>query len=288
MSSDQKETENCHKFKEIRSFFEKEILEHSNLKSRSDQQLPSAEEITSVICESNFDQSSDCHEQNNDKSDKNTKNDKILQKHENVNPTSRLSNRRKQFNMPLMYRMNQSQSDDVHGTVTGPADEDFRPEQASEKLKQALNGLGTSDKVIIDIAVNYNNFQRQRILKTYEDRYCSKLMNDFKSNLGGFFFDAISALFAPAHFYSANILSQIIQQMVAIRNAYESSFNSTLERDVKMKIEGAFGNMLHMLLFCPRDDEFHGNIDVKLVEEDVNLVKNVKQSKNLLFPVFYE
>lgn len=42
--------------------------------------------------------------------------------------------------MPLIYRMYESQSEDLRGTVRGPDEDDFRPEEASKSLRLALSG----------------------------------------------------------------------------------------------------------------------------------------------------
>uniref|UniRef100_A0A0R3RX06 Uncharacterized protein n=1 Tax=Elaeophora elaphi TaxID=1147741 RepID=A0A0R3RX06_9BILA len=51
-------------------------------------------------------------------------------------------NQRKLPSLPLLYQMNMNKNKNIHGTVTGPSDENFYPIKASKKLRQALNGLG--------------------------------------------------------------------------------------------------------------------------------------------------
>uniref|UniRef100_A0A1I8EBL1 Annexin family protein n=1 Tax=Wuchereria bancrofti TaxID=6293 RepID=A0A1I8EBL1_WUCBA len=206
-------------------------------------------------------------------------------------------NQKKLLSMPLIYQMNLNKNKNIHGTVIGPSDENFHPVKASEKLRQALNGLDTNEKVIIEVTVGHNNFQRQQIMNAYEFLYSKMLTDDLKNELGGFFLDTILALFIPTHVYLANLLHQSLcnnklsraiaveiactrttTQMKAIKNAYRTAFCSTLEQDILIKVvEGMFGVMLQLLLCKPRNEQI--NEADTLIEEYVNLI--VKDSNGI-------
>jgi len=47
--------------------------------------------------------------------------------------------RRSRLIMPLAYRMYESQNEELRGTIAGPEDEEFHPEDASKALRQALS-----------------------------------------------------------------------------------------------------------------------------------------------------
>uniref|UniRef100_A0A0R3S2L7 Annexin n=1 Tax=Elaeophora elaphi TaxID=1147741 RepID=A0A0R3S2L7_9BILA len=170
----------------------------------------------------------------------------------------------------------------------------FIPREIS---RRRLYVLETNEKAIIEVAAGHNNFQRQRIMNTYEYLYSRKLMDDLKDELGGFFLDTISALFIPAHLYLANLLHQSLcnhklnraiaveigctrttTQMKAIMNAYRITFCNTLERDVMVKVvKGIFGLMLQSLLCSPRDEQI-SETDM-LIEKHVDLI--IKDSNGI-------
>uniref|UniRef100_A0A5S6PIB4 Annexin family protein n=1 Tax=Brugia malayi TaxID=6279 RepID=A0A5S6PIB4_BRUMA len=203
-------------------------------------------------------------------------------------------NQKKLLSMPLIYQMNLNKNKNIRGTVIGPSDENFHPVKVSEKLREALND--TNEKVIIEVTVGHNNFQRQQIMNAYECLYSKMLMDDLKNELGGFLLDTILALFIPTHVYLANLLHQSLcnnklsraiaveiactrttTQMKAIKNAYRTAFCSTLEQDVLIKVEGMFGVMLQLLLCEPRNEQINeANV---LIEEHVNLI--VKDSNGI-------
>ncbi|VDK85162.1 unnamed protein product [Litomosoides sigmodontis] len=204
--------------------------------------------------------------------------------------------RRKRLSMPLLYQMNLNKNKKVRGTVIGPSDENFNPLIASEKLRQALNGLDTNEQAIIEVAVGHNNFQRQQIVSTCEYLHSKVIMDDLKDELGGFVLDTILSLFIPTHFYLANLLHQSLckeksnyaiaveigctrtaTQMKAIKNAYRISFSTTLERDVVVKVEGVFGAMLQLLLCSLRDEEYSES--KMLIEKHVDII--IKESNGM-------
>uniref|UniRef100_A0A914P5B4 Annexin n=1 Tax=Panagrolaimus davidi TaxID=227884 RepID=A0A914P5B4_9BILA len=101
--------------------------------------------------------------------------------------------------------------EEFHGTINGPDDEDFHPEEASKSLRQALEaGIQCDDKVLIQVLLKHDNFQRQKIAAAYEGQYDRILVDDVEEVLGGFFLDCILALLQPAHLYSTKMLHYAI------------------------------------------------------------------------------
>uniref|UniRef100_A0A915D1U5 Annexin n=1 Tax=Ditylenchus dipsaci TaxID=166011 RepID=A0A915D1U5_9BILA len=204
--------------------------------------------------------------------------------------SSEAADRKKRLTMPLIYRMYESVSEDLRGTINGPDDDDFRPEEASKKLREALSGgIQSNDKAIINILLAHNNFQRQKIAAAYEGMYNRTLSGDIEEEAGGFFLDAVLALVQPAHLYSARMLYHSISgrtysrstaveialtssasQLKVIRDAYQAEFRVSLERDLNLKVEGLFGKMLLQLLL--RSKDFDEEVDLEWADEQVFLL----------------
>uniref|UniRef100_A0A914DVR4 Annexin n=1 Tax=Acrobeloides nanus TaxID=290746 RepID=A0A914DVR4_9BILA len=203
--------------------------------------------------------------------------------------------RLQRLNMPLIYRMYESQSEEIRGTIRGPDDADFHPEEASKALRNALAaGIQSDDKTIINVLLAHNNFQRQKIVDTYANMYSRKLLDDIEAETGGYFLEITTALLQPAHIYSARLLYYAISsrsynrsiaveigltctasQLKVIRDAYLAEYKISLERDLNMKVEGVFGKMLQQLLLRAKDPE--PNVDMGQVEK---LLDRLKSSDN--------
>ncbi|KAI6186853.1 Annexin A11 [Aphelenchoides besseyi] len=200
--------------------------------------------------------------------------------------------RQRRLQMPLMYRMYESVSEDVRGTIRGPCEENFRPEEASKTLRQALSGIQTDDKAMINILLAHTNFQRQKIVAAYTGMFHRNLADDIEEEAGGFFLDATLALLQPAHVYSARILHHALSgrsasrtiaveigltssasQLKVIRDAYFNEYHVSLEKDLSLKVEGVFGKMLQLILLRTRDSD--AEIDMEqtdnLVEEMIKI-----------------
>ncbi|CAD5224646.1 unnamed protein product [Bursaphelenchus okinawaensis] len=197
--------------------------------------------------------------------------------------------RQRRLQMPLMYRMYESQSEDVRGTVKGPDDDSFRPEEASKRLRAALGGglpVEADDKAIMQVLLSHTNFQRQKIVAAYEGMFNRKLSDDIEEEVGGFFLDATLALLQPAHVYSARILHNSLSirsvnrsiaveialtssssQLKVIKDAYFNEYHVSLEKDLGLKVEGLFGKMLqHVLL---RKSDPTDDVDIEMADNAI-------------------
>ncbi|XP_054709323.1 annexin A4-like [Uloborus diversus] len=90
------------------------------------------------------------------------------------------------------------------GTI-GPAS-NFNAEKIATKLRKAMRGIGTDEKVIIDVFTGHNNSQRQIIKKKYKTIYGRVLADDIKAELGGHFEDVCLALLTPLAEYLVDCL----------------------------------------------------------------------------------
>ncbi|KAH7712132.1 CRE-NEX-4 protein [Aphelenchoides avenae] len=197
--------------------------------------------------------------------------------------------------MPMVYRRYESVSEDVRGTIYGPDDEEFRPEEASKALRKALSGgIQCDDKAITNIMLSHDNFQRQKIAAAYEASFNRKLDEDLEEETGGFFLDTVLALLQPAHVYSTRMLYYAISsqrhynrsvaveialtststQLKVIRDTYIGEFRTPLERDLNVKVEGLFGRMLQQLLLRSKDPE--NDVDMDLVDKELASIRKLE------------
>ncbi|KAL3083190.1 hypothetical protein niasHS_010992 [Heterodera schachtii] len=204
--------------------------------------------------------------------------------------SSEEADRKKRLTMPLIYRMYESQSDELCGTVRGPDDDAFHPEEASKRLRNALAaGIQSDDKTLIDVLLEHNNFHRQKIATAYENMYGRILADDIEEESGGHFMESILALLQPAHVYSAHTLyfaisgksfersaaveiglTSTASQLGVIRDTYQNEFRVQLERDLSIKVEGLFGKMLAQLLM--RKTDFAEEFDLEEAQKEADIL----------------
>uniref|UniRef100_A0A0K0FYY3 Annexin n=1 Tax=Strongyloides venezuelensis TaxID=75913 RepID=A0A0K0FYY3_STRVS len=206
-----------------------------------------------------------------------------------ISKENSVEKRRARLNMPLLYRMYESQSEDIRGTISGPETPDFHPEEVAKTLRNALVGITTDDKTIISAIFLHTNFQRQMICKAYESMYEKNLINDIEEETGGFFMDLCIALLRPTHVFSTQILIESISlknqdinitveiactstnsQLRVIKETYTSTTNRNLERDIVNKVEGICGKFIQALFSKTRDDD--DTINGEIIKENLNII----------------
>nr|XP_042904152.1 annexin A4-like [Parasteatoda tepidariorum] len=96
--------------------------------------------------------------------------------------------------------------DDSKGRGTIEPAANFNAEKVASRLRKAMRGIGTDEKVIIDIMVGHNSTQRQIIKKKYKTMYGRILTEDIKAELGGHFEDVCLALLTPLAEYVVDCL----------------------------------------------------------------------------------
>ncbi|MFH4979356.1 hypothetical protein AB6A40_006065 [Gnathostoma spinigerum] len=193
--------------------------------------------------------------------------------------------------MPLMYQLFESQELNLQGTVIGPEDDDFHPELASERLQKALGGIQTDEKVLIDVTVAHTNFQRQKIMESYQAMFERDLLVDLADETGGYLYDILKALYTPSPVFTATLIHHSIsdanvefqgitaleivsthttKQMRAVREAYQMKYKKTPEKDIARKVDGLFGKMLQSLFREPRDE--NDEVNNELLEKQVTTI----------------
>ena len=144
---------------------------------------------------------------------------------------------------------------------------DFDPEQDCQVLRNAVHGIGTDEKAIINIIVNRNGAQRAAIRNCYKSCYGKDLIKRLKEDTSGNFKQVIAGVFmTPAEYdamclykamkglgTSEGVLIEIIgtrtnEELREIREVFEREYKGTLEKWVIGDTSGNFKNLLVALL----------------------------------------
>ncbi|XP_076823709.1 annexin A7-like [Clavelina lepadiformis] len=161
--------------------------------------------------------------------------------------------------------------DHCHGTVKDHSD--FHAQGDAEVLRKAMKGLGTNEKLIIDITSTRSNKQRQEIKVAYKQAFGRDLMSDLKSELGGNFRDLALALFTLPAMYDARCLhdamkgagttettlveilaSRSNEQVNKIKEVYKKEYKKDLEKALTSETSGDFKKLLVSLCNAARDE----------------------------------
>ena len=157
----------------------------------------------------------------------------------------------------------------------------FNPEEDCKILRNAVHGLGTDEKAIINIIINRNMAQRQEIRRAYKACFGKDLIKRLQEDTSGNFKQVIKAMFmTPAEYdafclYKAmkglgtdeGVLIEIIgtrnnQQLQEVKDIFQREYNNTLENWVKGDTSGNFKLLLVALLQCNRSTNPNPDINV--------------------------
>lgn len=172
---------------------------------------------------------------------------------------------------------------------------DFDPVADAHALRAAMKGFGTDEQAIIDILCKRSNAQRQAITEAYKKEFGRDLIADLKSELGGNFESVIIGLMMPTDEYCAkqlhkamkgagtdeNVLVEILcsrpyDEIQKIAAAYETKYNTTLEKDVQGDTSGPFQRLLVMALQGVRDNYA---FDPEKAREQAEILYNAGEGK---------
>ncbi|BAT89241.1 hypothetical protein LR48_Vigan08g008200 [Vigna angularis] len=158
------------------------------------------------------------------------------------------------------------------------------PTQDSERLRKAFQGFGTDERALILVLGHRNAQQRKEIAETYKQLYNESLIDRLHSELSGDFRNAIilwtydpperharlanSALKAKKKgIKQLQVLVEITcastpNHLVAVRQAYCSLFDSSLEEDIISNVAAPLRKLLVSLVSSYRYDKVAVNLEV--------------------------
>ncbi|XP_014244257.1 annexin B9-like isoform X2 [Cimex lectularius] len=139
----------------------------------------------------------------------------------------------------------------------------FNPREDAEVLRKAMKGFGTDEKALINVIANRTNEQRQRIAFEYKTLYGKDLISNLKSEISGYFEDAIVSLMTPRPEFLANevhhalsgigtVEETLVEILCTASNyeiktlcmAYQKLYGKSLESDLAGDTSGSFRRLL--------------------------------------------
>lgn len=172
----------------------------------------------------------------------------------------------------------------------------FNAEEDAQELRSAMKGLGTNEKVIIDILAFRSNEQRQIISREYKTLFGRDLVQDLKSELKGNFEDVVVALMTPTYEFLAKSVNKAIsgagtnesalieilcpltnQEVVHLNAAYQKLYKKSLEKALSEETSGHFKRLLVALSVGNRDED--RNIDDGRAHETAQVLFEVGEKK---------
>lgn len=182
----------------------------------------------------------------------------------------------------------------VHPTLF-PAS-NFNPENDCERLRNAMAGLGTNEQDLIDIMGHRSADQRAVLVKKFKSLFGKDLIENFKSELSGHFYDTMEALcLSPSEFdarelhramkgagTNESVLIEILctrtnHQLKQIKGAYKLFTGRNLESDVSGDTSGDFKHLCIALLQASRDESTH--VDLQLAHKDAEALYQAGEKK---------
>nr|ACU23333.1 unknown [Glycine max] len=174
------------------------------------------------------------------------------------------------------------------------------PTQDSERLRKAFQGFGTDEKAVILVLGHRNAQQRKKIGETYQQLYNESLVDRLHSELSGDFRNAVilwtydpperharlakDALKAKKGIKHLQVLVEIAcastpNHLVAVRQAYCSLFDCSLEEDIIASVAPALRKLLVSLVSSFRYDKVAVNLEV--AKEEASKLHEAINSKQL-------
>ncbi|XP_026066956.1 annexin A3-like [Carassius auratus] len=164
------------------------------------------------------------------------------------------------------------------GTIK--AKSDFNVSEDVAALRKAIEGIGTTEKTLIDILTHRSSSQKQAISRAYEETTKRIFVNDLKGDTRGDFENLLVALARTPALNDAkwlikamkgagtdtNVLIEILasrtnKQIKELSAAYSEITKKTLTQNLKTEVSGDFGKAILLLAEGARDESTSVNAD---------------------------
>lgn len=172
----------------------------------------------------------------------------------------------------------------------------FKAEDDVSALRKAIEGLGTTEKTLIEVLTTRSNAQRQLIAKAYEKATGRTLVADLEGDTHGDFEDLLVALVTPPAVYDCHEVMKAIKgagttestlteifasrsnkQIKAMSEAYLAETGRLMIHDLKSEVSGDYGKALLTLAEGKRDEST--NVDAAKAKADAKALYEAGEKK---------
>ncbi|XP_050965959.1 annexin A3-like [Labeo rohita] len=180
------------------------------------------------------------------------------------------------------------------GTIKAKAN--FNVSEDVAALRKALEGIGTTEKMLIDILTHRSSSQKQAIAKAYQEATNRILVNDLKGDTRGSLENLLVALARTPAVNDAKWINKAIKgagtdkailieilasrtnkQIKELSAAYAEETKKTLVQNLKSEVSGDFGKAILLLAECARDESTSVNADK--AKEDAKVLYHAGEKK---------
>ncbi|CAN9512668.1 unnamed protein product [Ophioblennius macclurei] len=180
------------------------------------------------------------------------------------------------------------------GTLKPKTDFDAGKDAAS--LKEAIEGIGTNEKVLIDILTQRSSSQRQLICEAYQQETGRSLLEDLKGDTDDDFQHILVALVTPPATFDCHevmramkgagtedstlieiFASRSNQQIKALSDVYLKETEKLVTLDLKGEVSGDFSQALLLLAQGVRDES--SDVDTEQAKEDAKTLYHAGEKK---------
>lgn len=182
----------------------------------------------------------------------------------------------------------------TRGTVKDKAG--FKVEEDVAALRKAIEGLGTTEKTLIEVLTQRSNAQRQLIATAYEKATGRTLVADLEGDTHGDFEDLLVALVTPPAVYDCHELMKAMKgpgttestlteilasrsnkQIKAMSDVYLKETGRLMTHDLKSEVSGDYGKALLILAEGKREEST--NVDTEKAKADAKTLYEAGEKK---------
>ncbi|XP_022193735.1 annexin-B12 [Nilaparvata lugens] len=159
-------------------------------------------------------------------------------------------------------------------------------------LSEAIVGLGTNDRVVVDIIPNRSQSQRLQIRQAYTKLYQKDLIDDLKADLSGNYGNVIIALMRDQYELQAKELHRALTSILSaddhvvgsilatitkpdilqLKHIYALLYNVSLQDDILQYSDGEFKSFLYKIVANPDKMRKDSEINTNLINEQIEMI----------------